>query len=80
MVAFSFFLSGSELGLKERLPRFLIEWVVSSSEYIPGAPNHPRLVIEIVVPSEMMSPPFEATLRIIFEHQLSRDIAGLFKQ
>ncbi len=27
MVAFSFFLSGSELGLKERLPRFLIEWV-----------------------------------------------------
>src|SRR5580704_18512958 len=31
-----------------------------ASEYIPGAPNHPRPVIEIEVASEMMSPPSEA--------------------
>src|ERR1700733_2113398 len=33
---------------------------ICSSEYSPGAPNHPRPEIEIVVASEMMSPPSEA--------------------
>jgi hypothetical protein len=31
-----------------------------SSEYIPGAPNHPRPPIEIEVASEMTSPPSDA--------------------
>src|SRR5271163_3035544 len=31
-----------------------------SSEYMPGAPYHPRPVMEIVVASEIMKPPSDA--------------------
>src|SRR5271165_457356 len=40
--------------------RTLCQPATCSSEYSPGAPNHPRPEIEIVVASEMMSPPSEA--------------------
>src|SRR6266403_5983637 len=35
----------------------LFQPATCSSEYRPGAPNHPRPAIEIDVASEMMSPP-----------------------
>src|SRR5260370_40900265 len=38
----------------------LFQPATCSSEYIPGAPNHPRPVIEIEVPSELIKPPSEA--------------------